>query len=216
MSSLYESYVDRLISHFTGIEFREEILNAKKEFFEQSGIIDEESHHFESRMAQFLDWYIFSRPLSKYHLPPVQLILNKDVIALTNDEKQSFDEISQARHSLFEFLKVRGADVYIYDLFAKKKIVLKDCDLRVGFNPDELFDTRIVSFQGKYMFTKGFCFHPSEAKKFILKEIKKIRHLEVEQHESLMFRLLKMRYKLEQYRHIKLEYIYTNDPNIKI
>jgi hypothetical protein len=57
--------VDQLVAHFTTDEYRDEVLSAKKEFFEQAGIVDEEDHHFESRMAQFLDWFIFTRPLTK-------------------------------------------------------------------------------------------------------------------------------------------------------
>jgi len=211
-----EHYVDLLVNHFTSKDYNDEVLNAKREFFEQAGIIDEESHYFEARMAQFLDWYIFTRPLSKYHVSPAQLVLSKDELDMTENDAKAYEQIARSEHSLFEFLKVRGSDVYIYDLFQKKKVVLKECDLRVGFNPNEIFDVRIVPFANKLHFARGFCFHPSEAKKFILKEIKKVRHLEKEQHESLMLRLLKMRYKLEQYRHIRLEYIYTNDPNIKI
>lgn len=211
-----EKYIDRLVQFFTSNDYHSEILSAKKEFFEQAGIIDEESHYFESRMAQFLDWYIFTRPLNQYHLPPVQLILNKDVMSLSDEDKAIYTNIANTVHSLFEFLKVRGSDVYVYDIFSKKKYVLKNSDLRVGFNPEEIFDARIVPFDGNYVFSKGFCFHPAEAKKFIVKEIKKVRHLEKEQHEALMFKIMKMRYKLEQYRHIKLEYIYTNDPQLKL
>ncbi|MCB0348890.1 MAG: hypothetical protein KDD37_08635 [Bdellovibrionales bacterium] len=211
-----ESYIDRLVQFFTSSNYHSEILSAKKEFFEQAGIIDEESHYFESRMAQFLDWYIFTRPMNQYHLPPVQLILNKDVMPMRDEEKQIYTSIATTIHSLFEFLKVRGSDVYVYDIFSKKKYVLKNSDLRVGFNPEEIFDARLVPFEGNYVFSKGFCFHPAEAKKFILKEIKKVRHLEKEQHEALMFKIMKMRYKLEQYKHIKLEYIYTNDPQLKL
>lgn len=211
-----EFYIDKLVQFFTSADYHSEILSAKKEFFEQAGIVDEESHYFESRMAQFLDWYIFTRPMNQYHLPPVQLILNKNVMNLSEEEIKIYTSISNTIHSLFEFLKVRGSDVYVYDIFAKKKYILKNSDLRVGFNPDEIFDARLVPFDGNYTFSRGFCFHPAEAKKFILKEIKKVRHLEKEQHEALMFKIIKMRYKLEQYKHIKLEYIYTNDPQLKL
>mgnify|MGYP001286093578 CR=1 FL=1 len=215
MSSV-DKYFDQLVDHFTSDTYREEILNAKREFFDQAGIIDEESHYFEARMAQFLDWYIYTRPLSEYHMPPVQLVLNKNLIEMNATDQEAYQDLAKADHSLFEFLKIRGSDVHIYDLFKKKKVVLRNSDLNVGFNPNEIFDVRVIPFNNKLHFAKGFCFHPSEAKKFILKEVKKIRHLENEQHEALMLRLLKMRYKLEQYKHIRLEYIYTNDPNIKI
>ncbi len=211
-----EELTSRLLDHFTSDTYRQELLNAKKDFFEQAGIIDDETNQFESRMSQFLDWYLFTRDLEIYQLPPAQLILQKNLIPMTDEERELFLQISQTRHSLFEFIKVRGHDVYIRDLFNKQKVILKSSNIRVGFNPDEIFDARIIPFGDIFEFSKGFCFHPVEAKKFILKEIKKIRHLQSQQHEELMFRLLKMRYKLEQYKHIRLEFIYTNDPQIKL
>ena len=33
--------------------------------------------------------------------------------------------------------------------------------------------------------------------------------------EALMLKLLKMRYKYEQYRHLKLDYVYTNEKKVK-
>ena len=49
-----------------------------------------------------------------------------------------------------------------------------------------------------------------------LKEVKKVRHLDVSQQEELMFRLLKMRYRHEQYRHIRVDYIYSNDSKLRV
>ena len=167
-------------------------------------------------MAQFLDWYLFSRDLSEYNIPPVQLAVQEELLDLRPAEVNALESLSNARHSLFEFIKVKGTDVYIRDLFTKKKVVLKDSPISVGFNPEEIFDARIIPVEASYVFSKGFCFHPPGAKKFILKEVKKVRHLDESHHEALMFRLLKMRYKLEQYKHIKMEFIYTNDQKLKI
>ena len=212
----FEAMNDSIVSYFTGPKYLPELQEAKKEFFEKAGIIDEESQSFEPRMAQFLDWYIFSRDLSEYNVPPIQLATQRDIVELPNYDATAIENMSQAIHSLFEFIKVKGSDVYIRDLFSKKKIVLRNSDVSIGFNPDEIFDTRVIPLEDNFVFAKGFCFHPPGAKKFIQKEIKKVRHLESSHHEALMFRLVKMRYKLEQYKHIKMEFIYTNDQSLKI
>lgn len=207
---------ESVLSHFTGSNFSSELQQAKNEFFERAGIIDEESNQFEPRMAQFLDWYIFSRDLTEYNVPPVQLAAQGELEDLCPVDSEIVENLSQAHHSLYEFIKVKGTDVYIRDLFTKKKKILKDSEVSVGFNPDEIFDTRVIPIEDNFVFAKGFCFHPPGAKKFILKEVKKVRHLDKSHHEALMFRLLKMRYKLEQYKHIKMEFIYTNDQKLKI
>lgn len=213
-----EPVFETLLNHYTSKSFLDELKEAKQEFFESAGIVDDEDHQFEPRMAQFLDWYLFSRPMKNVEIPPIQLALqSNDFLAKVSDKDQELlNSLSNTTHSLFEFVKVRGDDVYVRDLFTKKKVVLRGSGIFVGFNPDEIFDTRVIPIEGNFVFAKGFCFHPPAAKKFILKEVKKVRHLDHSHHENLMFRLLKMRYKLEQYKHIKMEYIYTNDPKLKI
>lgn len=213
---IYDPIIENLISFFTSPDYHSELLEAKREFFEDAGIVDEDGAQFETRMSQFLDWYIFTREQSKFHIPPIKLVNAQNMISMSDQDKELLQQIGKIRHSIFEFIKVRGDDVYVRDLFADKKIILKHSYVAVGFNPEELFDARVIPQDNNFVFTKGFCFHPTEAKKFILKEIKKIRHLDQAQHEALMLRLMKMRYKLEQYRHIRLEYIYTNEPRLKL
>lgn len=213
---IFDGILEKLLQNFTGLEYRDEVIQAKKDFFEDAGLVGDESFYFEVRMSQFLDWFLFTRELSKNHLPPVQFAAENNLLKLPEDDKLLLDELTQCHHSLFEFIKSRGSDIYIRELFTGKKIILENSHVSSGFNSDEIFETRIFPHGGTWIFAKGFCFHPAEAKSFITKEVKKVRHLDTAQKEALMFRLLKMRYKFEQYKHIRLEYIYTNDSKLRI
>lgn len=213
---IYDKIIEKLLSKYAGTDYLEEVKNAKKEFFEQAGIVDDDSSHFEVRMAQFLDWYLFTRELSKTHMTPVLYALEPGIFDFSEEERQLVENLSKCRHSLFEFVKLKGSDIYVYDLFMRKKIIIRESDITAGFNQDEIFEARIVPFEGSFVFAKGFCFHPPEAKKFILKEVKKVRHLDQDQQEALILRLFKMRYKFEQYKHIRLEYIYNSDSKLRI
>jgi hypothetical protein len=212
----YEKIVEQLIQQFTGPEYQREVLEAKREFFERAGIVDEEAINFETRMSQFLDWYMFSRELSTVHLPPVKLFLEKHKADLEPETLIFYENLTQSIHSLFEFVKLRESDITIYDLFSKKKFVLQDSAITAGFNPEEIFEARIIPFEKTWVFTRGFCFHPLEATRFIQKEIKQVRHLDHSHKEALMLKLLKMRYKFEQYKHIRLDFIYSNDGKLRI
>ena len=64
---------------------------------------------------------------------------------------------------------------------------------------------------GKNHFLKGFCFHPESAQKFILSQIKIYKANPDLQIKDFLLRLNKMRYKFEQYRHVKIEMIYNDD-----
>ncbi len=213
---IYEKQIEAMLNHFTGPAYLTEVAEAKREFFEQAGILDEASEYFESRMAQFLDWYLFTRELSKVHLTPVQLMCENAPYHVDVLEKDIYVSLSQTQHSLFEFIRIKGHDVIVKDLFRGEKVTLQNSNVLAGFNSDEIFEARVIPFDNNFVFTQGFCFHPPDVKKFILKEIKKVKHLDVSQQEELMFRLLKMRYKHEQYRHIRVEYIYSNDQKLRI
>lgn len=213
---MHEELIERLTVYFTGERFQENVTVSKKEFFDEAGIMDEENHAFEMRMMQFLEWYLFTRRLDGIGLTPAQYALQLEDFEMSAEERPVFENLAATRHSLFEFLKIRGEDIYIKDLFLNKKIVIRDSPIRMGFNRDEIFDARLIPDGENFQFSKAFCFHPAEASKFILGEVKKIRKTGTPaDEEALMLRLMKMRYKYEQYRHLKLEYVYTNDKKVR-
>lgn len=212
----YEKLREVLLKQFTSGEFANEVVLARKEFFERAGVVDDESHTFESRMEQFLDWYLFSRELSNAHVPPASYFLASSRYQIEEGDRAFYENMANCRHGLFEFQKMRGRDVYLVDLLRNKKVVVHNSDVTAGFNEEEIFEGRLIPHEKSFVFAKGFCFHPAGAKKFILGEAKKVRHLDIQQQESLILRLFKMRYKFEQYKHIRLEYIYTNEATLKI
>lgn len=213
---IYDNLIERLLQHYAGSEFREEVGEAKKEFFDQAGIVDQDTEQFEIRMAQFLDWYLFTRENAQTHLPPIQMAFDQPTMEMSDEDRASLENLIKCNHSLFELNKIRGDDVFVKDLISGKKLVVRDSYVTAGFNQDEIFEARVVPHGDNWIFCKGFCFHPPEATKFIVKEIKKVKHLDRPQKEALVLRLMKMRYKHEQYRHIRLEYIYTNDSKLRL
>lgn len=213
---MYDELMDRLTLYFTGDDYRTDVTTAKKEFFDEAGVMDEESQAFEMRMTQFLEWYLFTRPLASAGITPAQYALQLEEFEMTPEERPAFENLANMRHSMFEFLKIRGDDIYIKDLFLNKKIIIHNSPIRIGFSREEIFDARLIPDGENFHFSKAFAFHPAEASKYILSEVKKLRKLEDRpQEEAFMLRLLKMRYKYEQYRHLKLEYVYTNEKKVK-
>lgn len=90
-------------------------------------------------------------------------------------------------------------------------MVVKRSPWIYGFDSDGLFEARLIPHENSYIFTRGFCFHPLDAKKYILNEVKRHRKDPDLNQEQMMLKLLKMRYRYEQYRHVKAELIYTNE-----
>lgn len=207
----YEKVIEKILAHFASDAFKDELQAAKRSFFGHVTLDEEDSTQYELRMSQFYDWYFFSRELSGYGQTPLEVCYLARELRFSDEEKKIIETLKHHRHSIFEFIKIKNQDIYIKDLFNNKKIIVKNSPLFYGFNPEELFEARLISHGDTALFTKGFCFHPVDAKKFILGEIKKHRKDPDLDPEVMMLRLIKMRYKYEQYKHVKPEVIYSND-----
>jgi hypothetical protein len=212
----YVQLIEKILSHYAGSQFADEVRIAKREFFDSSSIFDESSPHFELRMSQFFDWYFFSRELRGIEQTPLDSALLPRELKYTPNEIEHLETLRRHRHSLFEFIKIKNSDVYIKDLLADKKLVVKNSPFTIGFSEEEVFEVRLIPVDDSWTFSKGFCFHPAESKKYILSEVKKYRKNTDLNPEELMLRLIKMRYKFEQYRHVPLGQIYCNDSRLGV
>jgi hypothetical protein len=212
----FEKLIEKILNYFVSDVIKDELLMAKKEFFENAGTLDENSDHYDSRMAQFYDWYFFTRELRGYGQTPLDACQLVRDLRFSEEEIITLDRLRNHRHSLFEFIKIKNGDVHIRDLLENKKLIVKQSSYIFGFDPDEIFEARLIPQGDSFIFTKGFCFHPESAKKFILNEVKRHRKDPDLDPDVLMLRLIKMRYKFEQYKHVKPEMIYSNEVKLGI
>lgn len=211
ISIQYQNLIDKILSLYAGELFKDEVKKAKSEFFDNAGILEENSPQFELRMSQFFDWYFFSRELSGYNKSPLAIAHQSRELRLTPEEEVRLEKLRSHRHGLFEFIKIKDSNIYLKDLFKNEKLIVKESPWTFGFSSDEIFEARMIPFEDSYVFTKGFCFHPEDAKKFILSEVKRHRKDPDLDQELMMLRLIKMRYKFERYRHVDIKMIYSNE-----
>ncbi len=206
--------MDKALVHLAGPKFQEEIQFAKRDFFDNAGILEEGSNQYEQRMSQFFDWYFFTRDLAGYSQTPLEVLTMVRELRFAEEEMQLIECMRKHRHSLFEFIKLKGSDVCIRDLFRGDKIWIKNSPWSEGLDTTEFFEVRVIPVSDNFVFTRGFCFHPEEAKKFILSELKKHKKDPDLDPDALMLRLLKMRYKYERYRHVDINLIYSEQSKI--
>jgi len=214
--SQFEQSYHKLIQHFTQPQFSEDLILGRREFFENAGTLDENKANFSLRMNQFYDWYFLTRPLRGYMRPPVQVCDQQRELRLTDEDFQVIEILQKFKHSIYEYVKYKKEEMHIKDLFTGSKEVIMADQGVFSFDEKEFFEARIVEIDGKKHFLKGFCFHPESAQKFILDEIKMYQKNKELNFEDFLLRLNKMRYKFEQYRHVKPEMIYTNDNRLKL
>lgn len=212
----FEESFQKLVGHFTEGVYQEELMMAKKEFFSNTGTLDENKPNYALRMRQFFDWYFLTRKLSSHMQTPLEVALEQRSLRLTPEDVEALEILSKNQHSLYEFIKGKNDYFIVRDFFSNKKIEVLSMGQIFNFDDKESFEARLVEIGGKNYFLKGFCFHPQSAQKYILDEVKAYKKNPDLDFEEFLIRLNKMRYKLEQYRHIKPEMIYTNDNKLKL
>jgi hypothetical protein len=216
----YEPMIEKLMQHYTSAKYMPEVRAAKDDFTERAGTFDEASLDFELKMAQFTDWYLFTRKMESTGLTAIEMVLDDSSYPISEEERALYLNLRNSRHSLFEFLKLKGDDVYIKDLFTGFKYVIRGSRLTQGFNRDEYFEARLIPYDGSFVFSNAFSFHPGVVSKYVLKEVKRVNKLleeeQAQAREELIARLFKMKHKHEQYRHLDIHNIYSNDSKLRI
>lgn len=205
-------YLDRVLETYTKGALYEEVKKARVEFCDRTGRVAEGAETFEHQMNGFLDWYLFDRPMDKHQISPVKLFVLEHINEIDPADREIFDDLTKSNHSLFELLKVKGEDVYVKDLFTGEKYIVEESDVNRGFTKGDVFEARLVKFRDRLVFGQSFVFHPSEVRSFILKQIKAIKYLDASQRLRLIHKLASMRLKTEQYSHIDVGHIYTENP----
>lgn len=210
--SVFKECLQKLIRYYTGPAFLEELNVAKKEFFDNTGSLDENKPNYNLRMHQFYEWYFLTRPLKSYMKTPVMVCDQHRDLRLTEEDHKTIQILqSSQKHALFEYIKSKNNAITVRDLMTGKKVEIEQEKLVFGFDSKEFFQARYVEIENKKYFLDSFCFHPESSQKFILSEVKILQKNPDLSLEDLLLRLNKMRYKFEQYKHVKPELIYTNE-----
>lgn len=206
-----QPYLDPVIEEYTTGEYYREVFRAKEEYFEKSGVIYEDDPDYDQRMSTFMDWYLFDRDLPGVDLSPIKLFFRKNKEKLDANRFQIYQDFCETIHSIFRMRGKAffGDDLKLFDLFSKKSYTVAEPDLHQGFAKNDLFEARLIPFQNRYEFSRGFCFHPREMETFILGEIKKVRNQEKGRQTKLIIQLSAMKLKHMRYPHIGVNHIYS-------
>lgn len=212
----YGDAIEKLSVYFSTPTYEKEVISAKREFFGDVGVDDKESDRYEQWMNIFFDWYLFTRPISGTNLPPAQYALEIDEFQqLHGDEKRIFKNLAKTEHSLLQFIKVKNDLVVFKDLFRKRKVKVFKNEFVLTLEKGHICDTRLIPDEENFFFTKGFCVHPPEVNKFILKEVKILKKSDEAAQNAFQLELLRMFFKMEQYSHLKFDQIYTRDSKVR-
>ena len=180
-----------------------QILAAKKIYQLETGIIYEDDKSYDSRMALFLEWYLFNNYAPKSSKTVLQVLLENNSEEINSDKLKIYKSISESIQSLFLIQKVHDGSVKTINLFTGEIYLVQEKNSRLIFRKNDIFQGRIIYFQNHFRFTGNFCFHPKKIHKYIKPEINLIAK-NLKQYKKDLVKiekiLLKAKTKLNHYK----------------
>jgi len=204
----YQPFLDRLIAYGSEEARKPDLLTARAEYTRLTGEVFEDDKCFEMRMASFLEYYLLDRPHPETGRTPAQALYEEHV-RLGSETANAFRSFTQTQHGLFEVRKMKNELVRLRELYEGQEHDVTERRQLVGLSKGDILEARLIPFSGLLLFSPAFCYHPREAHKSILKEIKRRKKKEPSRPpKELVYEAAKMALKTDRYRQIAVERIY--------
>jgi hypothetical protein len=197
----------------------QDLLRAKREHFEEYGEPHEEDRSYEVRVNGMLDAYLYEFRLPGSQLTTVERFVEAEGASLAPGDLAACRGLAQSIHGLYEVRKIKDGLVRLRDVFTGKDVDVTERRQVAGLAKDDLLEARLLPFDGGLYFSGAFLYHPREARKAILAEVKRMRKESgksaVIDVSPFLARLSRMALKMERYRNVRLESIYDFSPEAR-
>jgi hypothetical protein len=200
------------MTHFASTEeFEAELKRARQEFEQRTGEMFETDLTFERRIAAFLEWYVLDRSLSfAPNKTPAMLFIEAQAPKLTTPEVNSLRTMMRTTVSLFEFKRSKDEHLQVLDLLDGKKLEVFERRKPVGLESGDILEARLISYDGKLLFSEAFTFHPRNGHKAIRKASKTFRKAVVPPSRvDFVHRVAYFTNRCERYKHVDPQQIFA-------
>lgn len=201
--NLIQEEFDKILATYTSDSFYEELKEAKEQFINKTGRIDEESEEYESRMNSFNHWYIFDYVRAD----------GKTLIQNYQEKHPSglIESMQTVNYSLFLFQKINfRRQIVIKDILHSNKFILSKENGTLPLVEDDLFLGRTVKHEEENYLLNGIVTLPREVYSALKKESKKIRKLNNSSEElGFLMNLERLKNRSIQYGHIDSNKIFN-------
>jgi hypothetical protein len=207
---------DKLLAWATAEPRKEQLLTARRLYFGAYGEPHEEDRTYEARINGMLDFYLYDfRPAEGGGTRLEEFLLAQEA-ELEPGERQAFQDLAQNVHTLFEVRRISDGKVRLRDTLTGKDFDVVERRQLVGLEKGDVLEARLLPHDGALVFSGAFLYHPREARKPILAEVKRRKKAAGKGGQpdvpELLALLSRMAFKLERYRNVRLESIYDFSP----
>jgi hypothetical protein len=203
---------ERLLAWASAEPRKDDLLRARRTHFERVGEPHEEDRSYEVRQNAMVDAYLYDWRPSAGAGTTLERFLEAEGPALSSAEMAAYADLARNVHTLFEVRRIKDGAVRLRDVFTGGEHDVTERRNVAGLNKGDLLEARLLPFEGKLFFSGAFLYHPPEAKKNILAEVKRLRKAAGRQGspdvKGFLALLSRMAFKLERYRNVRLESIY--------
>lgn len=205
--ALFQPFLDELVAFATPDSRKDELVTARKEFFEITGEIFEDDKQFEARMSSLLEYFLFDRP-REAGLTPAAELYGQVLKEGPPDRAAGFRAFTETVHGLFEVRKLGKGWVMLRELFTGLDFEVTERRQLAGLTKGDVLEARLIPFGGHFWFSAAFCWHPRNAVPSILKEVKRRKKKGLAQPADFLADCARRSLKADRYRNIAIEKIY--------
>ncbi len=207
---------EQLLSWATAEPRKDDLLAARREHFDRYGEPHEEDRTYEVRVNGMLDFYLFDWRPPGGGATTLERFLEAQAAVLSPDEVAAYRDLAKNVHGLFEVRKLKEGTVRLRDVFSGGDLDVWERRHMVGLDKGDLLEARLLPVDGRLVFSGAFLYHPPEARKTILAEVKRLKKTAAKGDPpdvpAFLAQLSRMAFKLERYRNVRLESIYDFSP----
>ncbi len=211
--------LERLLAWATAEPRKEDLLTARREHFERHGEPHEEDRTHEVRLNGMLDFYLYEYRPSGGTATTIERFIEAEGYALLPEEIQAYRDLATSVHALFEVRKIKDGQVIVRDVFSGKDHDVTERRNTAGLEKGDLLEARLLPYERTLFFSGAFLYHPREARKQILAEVKRLKKAagrgDPTDVPAFLAQLARMAMKLERYRNVRLESIYDFSPEAR-
>jgi hypothetical protein len=203
---------DRLLSWATAAPREADLLAARADHFGRYGEPHEEDRSFERRVSAMLDFYVYEWRPAPAAPTMLERFIAEEGSALAPGDQATLGALVAQRRGLFEVKRLRPGLVRVADVFTGEVLEVAERRQVAGLEKGDLLEARLLPYEGKLVFSGAFLYHPREARKLILAEVKRLKKAAGQAGKPdpgpFLATLSRMAFKLERYRNVRLEAIY--------